>query len=149
MAKVNYEVINTVEDAVRLTGISLPYGIESMAPDIQAFIKLRIVVAAYNGLTRTTLNTFPHVSSGSDFWGFHVCFHYIDSNLYSQASEEVKSKYRAAPSGYNGYGRCYALFDAETVVSPLVFSDGQAAERCADVFFDLFFQLNIRKAVLA
>ena len=59
------ERIKTFEDAVEATGMTLPFSEEQMAvlpKDVVAYMKLRIIAAALNGLTKDTLNEFPKFS---------------------------------------------------------------------------------------
>lgn len=57
------ERIKTFEDAMIATGMTIPYlsdeQLKQFPNDIVAFLKLRIICAALNGLTETTLNEFP------------------------------------------------------------------------------------------
>ncbi len=54
-----WDRIKTVEDAITYTGMTLPDNIAEMPLDVQAFLKLRIVTAAYNELKIDELNQFP------------------------------------------------------------------------------------------
>ena len=54
-----WERIKNVEDAMEYTGMSLPENIDNEPVDVQAFFKLRIICAAYNGLNHETLDEFP------------------------------------------------------------------------------------------
>lgn len=57
-----YERIKTLEDAMKATGMSLPEDIDELPVDIRAYMKLRIIVAAMNGLTKDSLDEFPKFS---------------------------------------------------------------------------------------
>jgi hypothetical protein len=57
-----YEAIRTFEDAMTVTGMTLPLSDETLSllgADIVAYMKLRVIVAAINGLSETTLAEFP------------------------------------------------------------------------------------------
>ena len=61
------ERIKTFEDAVEATGMTLPFSEEQMAvlpKDVVAYMKLRIIAAALNGLTKDTINEFPRFCEG-------------------------------------------------------------------------------------
>lgn len=56
------ERIKTFDDAVQATGMTLPFNEEQLAvlpKDVVAYMKLRIIAAALNGLTKDTLHEFP------------------------------------------------------------------------------------------
>lgn len=57
------ERIKTFEDAMHATGMTIPYlsdeHLQNIPKDVVAFLKLRIICAALNGLTETTINEFP------------------------------------------------------------------------------------------
>ncbi|MBQ8709381.1 MAG: hypothetical protein IJ550_02200 [Bacteroidaceae bacterium] len=57
-----YEAIRTFEDAMLATGITFPIDERTMSylgADVVAYMKLRVIVAAINGLSETTLHEFP------------------------------------------------------------------------------------------
>ena len=77
------ERIMTFEDAVEATGMTLPFSEEQMAvlpKDVVAYLKLRIIAAALNGLTKDTLNEFPRFTTDE-------CRYYPWFFLYTQ--EEI------------------------------------------------------------
>ena len=55
------ERIKTLEDAMEATGMTLPpeEQLASLPKDVVAYMKLRIIAAALNGLTKDTLHEFP------------------------------------------------------------------------------------------
>lgn len=59
--------IKTLEDAMELTGMSLPE-VENLPKDVVAYMKLRIIVAALNGLNKDTLAEFPKFKWGEWRW---------------------------------------------------------------------------------
>ena len=54
-----WERIKTVEDAIAITGMTLPDNIDELPLDVQAMLKLRIICAAYNELKADQLDQFP------------------------------------------------------------------------------------------
>lgn len=54
-----WDRIKTVEDAITYTGMTLPDNIDELPLDVQAFLKLRVVCAAYNELKKDELDQFP------------------------------------------------------------------------------------------
>lgn len=55
-----YERIQTFDDACEATGMQWKNEYENLLPeDVVVYMKLRVIVAAINGLTKETLNEFP------------------------------------------------------------------------------------------
>ena len=73
--------IKTLEDAMEITGMSLPE-VENLPKDVIAYMKLRIIAAALNGLNAETLAEFPKFKWGE--WRWFPWF-----RVYSQ--EEIES----------------------------------------------------------
>ena len=60
----DYHDIKTLEDAIEATGMTLPTeALETLPKDVVAFMKLRIVAAALNGLQEDELDKFPTFST--------------------------------------------------------------------------------------
>ena len=60
------ERIKTFEDAVKATGMKLPFDdnqLSCLPKDVVAYMKLRIIAASLNGLTEDTLDEFPKLTS--------------------------------------------------------------------------------------
>ncbi len=114
--------VTTLEQAISYTGMSLPSNISSLPADVQAFLKLRIIVAAYNDLTSSTLNQFPKYSIKE-----YCYFPVFGFNQLKQLR----------------YGFGYpAQFDSDHFpCGRLAFKDQEACDDCCNRFFDLWKQL--------
>ena len=87
------ERIKTFEDAVEATGMTLPFSEEQMAvlpKDVVAYMKLRIIAAALNGLTKDTLNEFPKFSEG-EYRYFPWFYFYTKEEIDKMEEKEKKS----------------------------------------------------------
>lgn len=65
------ERIKTFEDAVKATGMKLPLDdnqLSCLPKDVVAYMKLRIIAAALNGLTEDTLDEFPKFTTDEYRW---------------------------------------------------------------------------------
>ena len=85
-----YEVIRTVADAIAATGIQMPESINGLADDIVAYLKLRIVVAAINGLKADTLNEWPRYTA--DEWRYWPWFKILDEEKVAELTPEEKRR---------------------------------------------------------
>lgn len=85
-----WERFKTVEDAIRYTGIDLPDNIEKLPLDVQAYLKLRIVCAAYNGLTITTLSAFPLFTTSE--CRYYPRFYFYTQEEIDQMDADEKSR---------------------------------------------------------
>lgn len=142
-----YEAIRTYEDAVMATGITNPVNIELLPVDVQAYIKLRTIVAAINGLTETTLGDFPRFTV--DEWRYYPWFRLLTEKEKAQLDEEQKRRvvgraynYAYASGGcvyvnvYNGSAYSYTSFGAR-----VAFKTKEAARYCAIQFKELWADL--------
>ena len=87
------ERIKTFEDAVEATGMTLPLSEEQMAvlpKDVVAYMKLRIIAAALNGLTKDTLNEFP-VFSEDEYRYYPWFYSYTQEEIDKMEEKEKKS----------------------------------------------------------
>lgn len=78
------ERIKTFDDAVKATGMKLPFDdniLSCLPKDVVAYMKLRIIAAALNGLTEDTLDEFPKLTI--DEWRWYPML-----NLYTKAGIE-------------------------------------------------------------
>ena len=65
------ERIKTFDDAVKATGMTLPFDdnqLSYLPKDVVAYLKLRIIAAALNGLTVDTLDEFPKFTTVEYRW---------------------------------------------------------------------------------
>ena len=85
------ERIKSFEDAVEATGMTLPFSEEQMAvlpKDVVAYMKLRIIAAALNGLTKDTLNEFPVFSE--DEYRYYPWFYFVTQKELDKMEEKEK-----------------------------------------------------------
>ena len=85
------ERIKTFEDAEEATGMTLPFSEEQMADlpkDVVAYMKLRIIAAALNGLTKDTLNEFPKFSE--DEYRYYPWFYFVTQKELDKMEEKEK-----------------------------------------------------------
>lgn len=100
------ERIKTFEDAMMATGMTLPFDnnqLSYLPKDVVAYMKLRIIAAALNGLTEDTIDEFPKFTI--DEWRRYPLF-----GLYTKAEigniSEKKNKSLLmflSNSNYNSY----------------------------------------------
>lgn len=86
------ERIKTLDDAIQATGMGMPPAevLALMEPDMVAYSKLRIVAAALNGLTATTLHKFPQMKEGECRWYPFFCLWTMDE--YNDMTPESKAR---------------------------------------------------------
>lgn len=139
-----WERIKTVEDAIEYTGMTLPDCIGELPVDVQAYLKLRIVVAAYNELTADTLKEFPKFERGE--WRYFPYYVIYWKDELDKMSEDEKSRvvlrsYDSSDSqGGVGCASCSgdSSYADAVVGSRLAFKDEDAARECAKRFADLW-----------
>ena len=85
-----WDRIKTVEDAITYTGMTLPDNIEEMPLDVQAFLKLRIVTAAYNELKKDELDQFPLFTE--DEYRYYPWFWLYTQEEIDRMDEEDRSR---------------------------------------------------------
>lgn len=98
------ERIKTFEDAVIATGITIPLSEEQLSylpKDVIAYMKLRVIAAALNGLTKDTLNKFPKFNSGE--YRYYPLFDlYTQTEIDEMDEERKKSIWMFECPEYNG-----------------------------------------------
>ena len=87
------ERIKTFEDAVRATGMTLPFDdnqLSCLHKDVVAYMKLRIIAAALNELHETTLDEFPKFTTDECAWlpGFYL---YTQEKIDNMNEENKKN----------------------------------------------------------
>ena len=100
------ERIKTFEDAVKATGMTLPFDdnqLSYLPKDVIAYMKLRVIAAALNGLTEDTLDEFPKFTTDEYRW-------YPMLNLYTKDGientiEEIRASgfMFSSDTRYNSY----------------------------------------------
>ena len=139
-----WERIQTLDDALMATGMSLG-DIDKLPVDIQAEMKLRVIVAAVNELTGDTLNEFPTFGKDEVRYEPWLCGYSKDD--VDRMSEKEKrglwlfgglSSYGslcglAFATSYGGWSYSYSAFSAR-----LVFKDRERALYCMNQFVELW-----------
>ena len=108
------ERIKTFEDAVKATGVTLPFDdsqLSYLPKDVLAYMKLRIIAAALNELHEAALDEFPEFTTDEYRW-------YPWFNLYTQEEidnmgEEKKKKLWLFGS-YSNHGSLCGLAYADS-----------------------------------
>ena len=100
------ERIKTFEDAVGATGMTLPFDdnqLSYVTKDVVAYMKLRIIAAALNGLTEETIDEFPKFTT--DEWKWYPMFGLYTKAEIGNMSEEIKKSLFlfSSDSHYNSY----------------------------------------------
>ena len=85
-----WDRIKTVEDAIAYTGMTLPDNIDELPTDVQAFLKLRIVTAAYNELKKDELDKFPLFTT--DEYRYYPWFWLYTQEEIDRMDEEERSR---------------------------------------------------------
>jgi len=85
-----WERIETVEDAVAYTEIALPDNIDELPLDVQAFLKLRVVCAAYNELKKDELDQYPRFTTNE--YRYYPWFLLYTQEEIDRMDEEDRSR---------------------------------------------------------
>lgn len=103
-----WERIKTVEDAIAITGMTLPDNIDELPLDVQAMLKLRIICAAYNELKADQLDQFPKFMT--DEYRYYPWFYLYTQEEIDAMTEEERSRVlgRSGSVAYAGAGVAYA-----------------------------------------
>ena len=141
-----WERIETVEDAVAYTEIALPDNIEELPLDIQAYLKLRVVCAAYNELKADELDKFPKFTT--DEYRYYPWFLLYTQEEIDRMDEEEKGRVlgRSYLSAYAYAGVVYSGTDNASSVSNaslggrLCFKTEELATQCGKRFIKLWAQ---------
>ena len=87
------ERIKTFEDAVKATGMTLPFDdnqLSYLPKDVVAYMKLRIIAAALNELHETTLDEFPKFTTVEYRW--YPWFYLYTQEEIDKMDKEKKKK---------------------------------------------------------
>ena len=85
------ERIKTFEDAMEATGMTIPLSenqLSYLPKDVVAYMKLRIIAAALNGLHETTLEDFPKFTT--DEYRYYPWFYLYAQEEIDEMDEEKK-----------------------------------------------------------
>lgn len=141
-----WERIETVEDAVAYTEIALPDNIEELPLDIQAYLKLRVVCAAYNELKAGELDKFPKFTT--DEYRYYPWFLLYTQEEIDRMDEEEKVRVLGRSNGgahANAGVACSHTNYASSSSSPnnggrLCFKTEELATQCGKRFIKLWAQ---------
>ena len=141
------ERIKTFEDAVNATGMTLPFNDDQLSylpKDVVAYMKLRIIAAALNGLNEETLDEFPKFTT--DECRYCPWFYLYTQEKIDKMEEEKKEKlHRFSGSSNNGAFCGFVYEDSIGGYSPLC-ADATArlsvkSEKLAKYFGQQFFDI--------
>ena len=85
------ERIKTLEDAVKATGMTLPFDdnqLSYLPKDVVAYMKLRVIAAALNGLTEDTIDEFPKFTV--DEYRYYPWFYLYTQEAIGKMDEDKK-----------------------------------------------------------
>ena len=139
-----WDRIKTVEDAITYTGMTLPDNIEEMPLDVQAYLKLRIICAAYNELKADQLDQFPKFTT--DEYRYYPWFYLYTQEEIDAMNEEDRSRVlgRSSYSARAGAGvACAVTVNAASVSftcygGRLCFKTEKLASECGKRFAKLW-----------
>ena len=106
------ERIKTFDDAVKATGMKLPFDdnqLSCLPKDVVAYMKLRIIAAALNGLTEDTLDEFPKLTT--DEWRRYPMVHLETKAGIENTIEEISESgfMFSSDTRYNSF--CFIAID--------------------------------------
>lgn len=141
-----WERIETVEDAVAYTEIALPDNIEELPLDIQAYLKLRVVCAAYNELKAGKLDEFPKFTEEEK--RYHPWFRFYTNEEIEQMDDDTKSRVLARSLyGANALAGVVFVITSHTASYSSAYSGGrlcfkteETAVKCGLQFAELWGQ---------
>lgn len=148
-----YEAIRTFEDAMMATGMTFPIDdrtLDLLGADVVAFMKLRVICAAINGLSETTLDEFPKFTT--DEYRYYPWFYLYTQEEIDRMDEDDKALLYVG--GRANYGaRCgisyassnYAFsYSSADIGARLAFKTRERAEYAGRQFIELYAALNFR-----
>ena len=141
-----WERIKTVEDAIAITGMTLPDNIDELPLDVQAMLKLRIICAAYNELKADQLDQFPKFTP--DEYRYYPWFYIYTKEEIDAMTEEERSRVVCRSFGdalaSAGVGFVYAHYAASYSYANfggrLCFKTEKLASECGKRFIKLWAQ---------
>lgn len=139
-----WERIQTLDDALMATGMSLG-DIDKLPVDIQAEMKLRVIVAAVNELTGDTLNEFPTFGKDEVRYEPWLCG-YSKDDVDRMSEKEKRQLWLFGGSSLNGsscglasaYSSTVWSASSSAVSARLVFKDRERALYCMNQFMELW-----------
>lgn len=149
-----YEAIRTFEDAMMATGMTFPIDESTMdllGADVVAFMKLRVICAAINGLSETTLDEFPKFTT--DEYRYYPWFYLYTQEEIDRMDEDDKAQLLYV-GGYAYYGALCGLscalssdafsYSITYIGARLAFKTRERAEYAGRQFIELYAALNFR-----
>ena len=141
-----WDRIKTVEDAITYTGMTLPDNIDELPLDVQAFLKLRVVCAAYNELKKDELDQFPRFTTNE--YRYYPWFLLYTQEEIDRMDKEDRSRVlgRSSNNAYAGAGVAYSsTYDASSYSytnagGRLCFKTEELATECGKRFAKLWGQ---------
>lgn len=141
-----WDRIKTVEDAITYTGMTLPDNIDELPLDVQAFLKLRIVCAAYNELKKDELDQFPKFTTNE--YRYYPWFLLYTQEEIDRMDEEDRSRVLGR-SNYNAHAYAGVAYSSTNYASSgssthsggrLCFKTEELATECGKRFAKLWGQ---------
>lgn len=117
------ERIKTFEDAVKATGMTLPFDdnqLSYLPKDVVAYMKLRIIAAALNELHEATLDEFPKFTTDEYRW-YPWFYLYTQEEIDNMDEEKKKSLWLFGGGSYRG-----SLCGLACALSNLAWSDSSS-----------------------
>jgi len=141
-----WERIKTVEDAIAITGMTLPDNIDELPLDVQAMLKLRIICAAYNELKADQLDQFPKFTP--DEYRYYPWFYLYTQEEIDAMTEEERSRvlgrsyyYASAHAGVAcSFASHAASYSSASYGGRLCFKTEKLASECGKRFTKLWGQ---------
>lgn len=149
-----YEAIRTFEDAMMATGMTFPIDERTMdllGADVVAFMKLRVICAAINGLSETTLDEFPKFTT--DEYRYYPWFYLYTQEEIDRMDEDDKAQLLFVGGNANYGAQCgiscansnNAFSSSDTSFGArLAFKTRERAEYAGRQFIELYAALNFR-----
>ena len=149
-----YEAIRTFEDAMMATGMTFPIDdrtLDLLGADVVAFMKLRVICAAINGLSETTLDEFPKFTT--DEYRYYPWFYLYTQEEIDRMDEDDKAQLLLV-GGNADYGAQCGIscassngafsLSAADIGARLAFKTRERAEYAGRQFIELYAALNFR-----
>ena len=128
------ERIKTFEDAVKATGMTLPFydnQLSYLPKDVVAYMKLRVIAAALNELHETTLDEFPKFTTDEYRW-YPWFYLYTQEEIDKMDKEKKKKLWLFGGASYHGAScglafaySCLAWSDSDANISARHTLDGR------------------------
>lgn len=119
------ERIKTFQDAMAYTGMTFPIDERTMSylgADVVAYMKLRVIAAALNELSETTLDEFPKFTKGE--YRYYPWFDFFTKGQYEKMDEEQRKEVLWLWGGYSPYGSgCGLVYSYSTFVWATSYAD--------------------------